>query len=137
MLGIMLTGYVIKTVYDPQELYNPFISATSGVSKVYASEPTKQPQTIEDQIRSIFTDNPDEAIHVAFCESSLRPWAAHTESSAKGLFQIIKGTWKSNKCEGDPLSASDNIKCAKKIYDRQGWRPWLASNNCHKLLGVK
>ena len=39
MLGIMATGFILKTAYDPQELHNPFISHSYGVSKVQASEP--------------------------------------------------------------------------------------------------
>ena len=68
---------------------------------------------------------------VSFCESSLNPKAKSKISSAKGLFQIIDGTWKSNKCTGDPFNAEDNISCAVKIHNSRGWQPWKSSMNCH------
>lgn len=163
LLVIAFAGAYLQWLFAPVEaveLHNPLISITYGES-VKQEEPrqpvlpTPKPIAVptvrptpkqavkrttethnndnEAKIRSVFTDNPDEAVHVAFCESSLNEKAAHQHSSAKGLFQVINGTWKSNKCSGDPLNADDNIACAKKIYDRQGWRPWLASKPCHGL----
>lgn len=67
---------------------------------------------------------------VAFCESSYREDAKSKHSTAKGIFQVINGTWRSYGCTGDPLNADDNIKCAKKIYERSGLRPWNASVGC-------
>ena len=93
-----------------------------------------KPQTVEDIIGSVF-DNKEEALKVAFCESSLNPETKHKTSSATGLFQIMKGTWKQFKCTGDPLNALDNTTCAKKIYDYYGsWNTrggWAASYWCH------
>ena len=91
--------------------------------------PKVVPMTVQDKIANTF--GVDSIMnHVAFCESSFNPSVKHKTSSAKGLFQIIDGTWKSNKCTGDPLNADDNIKCAKKIYDRQELGPWQASRGC-------
>lgn len=48
-------------------------------------------------------------------------------SSARGCYQILKGTWSDRSCTGDILVAEDNIACARKIYDRYGVSPWLES----------
>ncbi len=55
------------------------------------------------------------------------PKAKNPASTAKGIFQILDGTWKGAGCKGDPLQALDNIACARKIYDDSGTRPWDAS----------
>ena len=56
---------------------------------------------------------------------TLNPLAKNKNSSAKGVFQIIDGTWKGYKCTGSVLIYEDNIQCAKKIYESNGdWRQW-------------
>jgi len=100
---------------------------------VHAAEPTTEPLSIEQKIRDAFPEDPDMSVRVAFCESSLNPEAKHKDSSAKGIFQIIRGTWNGYKCTGDPLIADDNIACARKIYLKNGWgksSSWLASKPC-------
>lgn len=93
--------------------------------------------SVEDKIMAAFGPvvGP-EAVKVAFCESSLNPYASHTNSSATGLFQIIKGTWNGYKCTGSRTDADDNISCAYKIYQNNGWganASWGASKGCHGL----
>jgi len=85
------------------------------------------------KIRAVFGADGKMAIKVAFCESSLNPFATHKNSSAKGLFQIIDPTFKQFSCAGDPFNPDDNIRCAKKIFDKFGWGSsgsWLASKRC-------
>lgn len=65
---------------------------------------------------------------VAVNESALDPSAANP-SGAKGLFQIVGTTWRGYGCTGDVFNAEDNIKCARKIYDRNGLRDWEWSRN--------
>jgi hypothetical protein len=77
------------------------------------------------------------ALKVAECESGFNAKATNNNSSAKGVYQIIDGTFKLMKCEGDPLEPEDNIKCALKIYDHEGGRfnthlGWAASYPCHQ-----
>ena len=96
-----------------------------------------KPLTVEETILDVFGDKGSEALKVAFCESSLNPDSQHQTSSATGLFQIMRGTFKQFKCTGDPLNAIDNTICAKKIYDYYGsWNTrggWAASYWCHLL----
>jgi hypothetical protein len=112
------------------ELINPFISSVE--TKVQASEPKER--TLIEEIEYVFGDQAELAKKVAFCESSLIPNRQSKISSAKGLYQIINGTWKSFKCSGDPLNYVDNIRCAKKIYDHYDSfgtsGGWSASKGC-------
>lgn len=64
------------------------------------------------------------------------PVAKNPNSSAQGLFQIIKGTWKLHRCTGLVTVAEDNIACAKKIYESEGTRPWDASKGTWGKLVV-
>lgn len=83
-------------------------------------------------IRMTFPDAPI-MYHVAKAESwdfklnDFNPKARNPESTAKGIYQILDGTWKGAGCKGDPLQALDNIACARKIYDDSGTTPWNAS----------
>ena len=75
------------------------------------------------------------ALTVARCESELKPKAKNKHSTAKGIFQILDGTWKHFKCEGDPLNAEDNIVCGKKVLDGQGLGGgWSESFSCWKNI---
>lgn len=100
-----------------------------------ATEKPEEPESVEDKILKAWGPTEGKrALKVAFCESSHNPKASHSNSSAKGLFQIIDGTWRGYKCEGDPLNPDDNIACAYKIYQRNGWgssASWKASQPCH------
>ena len=135
---IVLT-IVIAVVYISQPVKTPISPCPESgcvlptVPKVEAVEPIKQPQTIEEKIRSAFPEDPDMAVKVAFCESSLNPNAKHTNSSASGLFQIVKGTWNGYKCGDNKFDPDQNIACARKIYLRNGWgstASWAASKPC-------
>ena len=103
------------------------LAPASGVFAKEVGNDTKS------KIRAVFGADGEMAIKVAFCESSLSPLATHKHSSATGLFQIIKPTWKQFSCVGSAFNPDDNIKCAKKIYDKFGWGSsgsWLASKRC-------
>lgn len=96
-------------------------------------EPTPTP-TVEEYVEQVFGDSAEGAKKVVACESSWRPNAKNPNSSAKGIFQVIDGTWKQFNCEGDVFNPYDSTNCAKKIYDYYGSfgtsGGWLASKNC-------
>ncbi|MCC2630221.1 MAG: Transglycosylase domain [Candidatus Paceibacter sp.] len=72
---------------------------------------------------------------VAQCESSNNPFATNKTSSAKGLLQIIDGTWKHFRCDGDVFNAEDNMRCGMKIATQSGLHHWDESRHCwNKLL---
>jgi hypothetical protein len=85
-----------------------------------------------DKIKAAFGKDGDDAVKVAFCESSLNPEAKNKRSSARGLFQIMASVH--GVREKWLLNEDVNIQVAKQLFDEQGWNPWLASNNCHGLL---
>jgi hypothetical protein len=68
--------------------------------------------------------------YVAQCESNHNPLAKNKTSSAKGLLQIIDGTWKHFKCDGDVLNAEDNMRCGIKIAMLSGMHHWNPSRHC-------
>lgn len=79
-------------------------------------------------------------INIAKKESTMNPLAKNPKSSAKGLFQILDGTWKHYQCTGDVLNYQDNITCAYKILKGteskkgQGFGAWevcKTSVNCN------
>ncbi len=107
--------------------------------EVQAQEPAPTPvksrkELVIQEINNVFGEQGELAQRVAFCESSLIPSKESKVSSAKGLFQVLSGTWKAFKCAGEPLDYKDNIKCAKKIYDYYDSfgtsGGWLASKGC-------
>lgn len=67
-------------------------------------------------------------IAIGKAESGLRENARNRHSSARGVFQIVAGTWYSNNCVGDPMKFKDNTDCAIKIMKSSGFYPWDAFN---------
>lgn len=150
MLVTVIVGYDIAHSETPNAMAQEIVSEASpspisevsnikvGEVRIVTSTPKPKEYTCESAIDEVFGDGAPKAKKVSFCESSFNPQARHTNSSAKGCFQIINGTWKLFKCTGDPLNAMDNVKCAKKIYDHTGaWNTsggWKASYHCHKEI---
>lgn len=101
---------------------------------VVASPEPQKPLTIRQKIRNAFGDNGDLAIKIASCESHLDPNAKNPleGSTASGLFQIIKGTWKgyTDAPHSEAFNEDKNIEVAKKLFDKRGTQPWDASKSC-------
>lgn len=80
------------------------------------------------------------AYWIASCESGFDPLAKSPTSSATGVFQFLKGTWKyyGQKYWGDEwankdrLNALDNIRLGLWIIDTYGTHDWDASKECWK-----
>ena len=83
-------------------------------------------EDIKDLIRQTFPNDPI-MLNVAKAESGFNPNAKNPNSSAKGIFQIISGTWKHFECQGEPMNAKNNISCAKKVLEGQGLGAWQES----------
>ena len=89
------------------------------------------PPTIQGMIEARWagTGHEARAVRIARCESGLNPRAKNPSpsSSASGVFQIIRGTWRANASPGmDVFNAQDNIEVAYRIWLRSGrsWRQW-------------
>lgn len=99
--------------------------------------------TIEDCIRVAFAargadlHQQDQALRVAWCESTHRPEAISPGGGNWGLFQINRVhrgrvaamglTW------DDMLHPYANAVVAADIWAEQGWRPW----SCARHLGIR
>lgn len=71
------------------------------------------------------------AIRIARCESNFDQYAKNKSSTAKGIYQFIDGTWRSNCLkDGNVYDFKDNINCFWKVYSKQGDSPWVSSINC-------
>lgn len=97
-------------------------------SVTYAEHPDTIPETIA---QTAYWEGVDPALmtNIAYVESGFDPKAKNKDSTASGLFQILKGTWKANDC-GDWSNRFDvyfNLRCAIRIAKGQGYAAWLAS----------
>ena len=59
-------------------------------------------------------------IRIARAESTLNPYAQNPNSTAKGIYQFIDGTW-AQYCEGDVFDFIDNINCFYKVLEVDGY----------------
>lgn len=137
LLAIMFIAIMIMTKHI--EAQSEFISPLSAnhvntvYETVYVEKPVYiQPESIEDKIRATFVEDPDTAVRVAFCESSMNPRARNSTSSARGIYQIMQSWHKIN--EKWLFNEDVNIAVAYQLWQEQGWRPWEASRHC---WGVK
>lgn len=77
-----------------------------------------------------FADDPT-MVRIALAESQYCTNNVNPSSTARGCFQILKGTFNdpAYKCSGDRMDIEDNIACAKKIRAKSGYSPWNASKH--------
>lgn len=70
-------------------------------------------------------------IRIARCESNFNQYAKNPNSTAKGIYQFIDGTWRANCLkDGNVYDFKDNIECFYKVVAKQGTQPWNASRRC-------
>lgn len=98
------------------------------------SDSLPKPKTaIEKYICEKFANDCQIALAVAKAESGIREEAININSNGTidmGIFQINSVHWKKPGC--NPKSLLDgykNIDCAYKIWQAQGWSPWVAYKN--------
>lgn len=68
-------------------------------------------------------------VAIAQAESGFDCGIKNKISSARGCFQITKSTWFDTGCTGNVYNPEDNIRCAKKLFDKRGTSPWNESKN--------
>lgn len=98
-----------------------------------------KPKTVEQEIKEVFGPDATIMLKVAWCESRLDPKVRNPKkgSTATGVFQIVRATWKGYSTLDHELWAYDqtaNILVAKKLFDRRGLQPWDASKPCWSTL---
>lgn len=75
-----------------------------------------------------FKDTPV-MVRIVNAESGFDPSQKNPNSSASGLFQIVKRTWETHHCIGDVFNPQDNIACARKIFEANGTTDWNESKD--------
>lgn len=67
-------------------------------------------------------------IAIIEAESNFNPTAKNPHSTAKGLFQFLKGTFKEN-CGGNVLNWHDNLVCGARMLQNGEFNHWKASKS--------
>lgn len=116
-----------------------FIAGISLLASVAGAEP---PSTVPSEGSTIVVDDTqaNKALTLAYslmwgqdvalvrdivsCESGYDEQAKNPNSSAKGLMQVIDGTWEDFDCGGNVLDAEDNLVCGMKILSESGKHHW-------------
>lgn len=147
---ISTPSYLSVTFEDNHFVAEPEPSLIPQVQAQAYEEPIQSADPIEQLIRDTFGEDAEEALIVAKCESGLNP-QAHGDTNIMvynqgdhvgdsiGVFQIRTGGKDFNRARANDMTpdefrawmwdAEENIKYAKKIYDRQGWYPWTCKKD--------
>jgi len=151
VLGVIFRniGWIKKTeakgVESSQSLNSAIFGAIDmGKVKAYLPKPT-QTEKLQKSIDLIgqkvfvlqliqfysskYEVNPNLAFKIANCESGLNPTINNKNSSATGIYQFIKSTFKAN-CEGVADDPEYNISCAIKMISQGKINHWSASRAC-------
>lgn len=137
LMALIVLWAVINKWVNRNPLVDPRCpSSFNPVTKVMAKEPEVviSCNDVVGYIRCKFysgelTENEAKTlIAIGKAESGLRENAKNKTSTARGVFQILAGTWYSNDCIGNPLNWKDNTNCAIKIMRTSGFYPWDAYN---------
>lgn len=80
--------------------------------------------------------NPQLAVAIARCESKLDQGVKNKNSSASGIYQIIKETWQGTLLKMelpstlDVFDSGSNILAGLWLLKNEGTSPWKASKDC-------
>ena len=74
------------------------------------------------------------ALAIIRCESGGNPYAANPTSTARGLFQHLRGWWSGawgSHGPFDPFDPAQSIAAGAYLrYENGGWGDWIASAHC-------
>jgi soluble lytic murein transglycosylase-like protein len=62
--------------------------------------------------------DPQTAIRIAKCESTMNPYAMNPDTGAKGLFQFLDSTWAWIEAEGSPYNPYDAARAFAEWYPK-------------------
>lgn len=131
---LLIIAYAVACKVTTKPLISPLV--LNPVTQVMAKEPEFIPcekdvaNFLECEVIAGRITEKQAKIMLAIgkAESGLRETAKNKKSSARGVFQIIAGTWYSNDCVGDKYFWKDNTICALKIMKSSGFYPWEVYN---------
>lgn len=129
---IILVALVLLLIFLPKQAKgDEELPANTPVVVEVVSIPSKVKPEYDQYYLMAYAEFKNEPVMLAIgmAESGFNPKAKNPNSTAKGIYQILDGTWKAHKCEGDVYDPVDNIKCARKIYEDSGTKPWDASGD--------
>jgi hypothetical protein len=134
ILGALAGTILVSSLMSPsKKLIDPRGTGEVQQVQVLADEP-KCDQDAITYIRCsgerLGMSNTDirKAIRIAKAESNFNQYAKNPNSTAKGIFQFIDGTWRANCLkDGNVYDFKANIDCFWKVYKVQGAQPWMSS----------
>ena len=93
--------------------------------------PVNHPDTAVEVVQYVFKDQAPLFLRIMDAETNFDCDSVsykNPNSTAKGCFQILDGTWRDHKCKGDDhYDFRANILCAYKLYLANGTTDWNAS----------
>jgi len=120
----------IQTVLAKEALYTPPVTPITLVLPYKT-----QIQGIIRYYANVYGVDEKLAQDLAEFESNTDPTAHNPDSSAKGIYQFLNGTWHSENCVGEVLSPNDNIACAMRVLSGfNGIRHWTADTHTRAFL---
>lgn len=109
-------------------MFNGKATILVSANRVQASVQSRE--EIEREINRVFGQDSFMAKKIVWCESSFRPQVIHKNRNGSvdvGLFQVNSVHRQSTTDMQDPVK---NIAFAKKLFDKQGWKPWV----CRRII---
>lgn len=139
--GAVLIGIVSGIFIDI--IFKPYVVEVANAQEVEEPKEVRieviydwTPERIEQEIRTVFWEDPNTAVKIAKCESNLDAdvQSGHTLSYGReqswGIFQIHSPAWHKKAIElgydDYQTDVLDNLHMARYIYEQAGkrWTPW-------------
>ena len=120
LITLISVSFNTQTTHETQKVAIPEVYNTKWASDremvIWQIKASAQKYGIDDT----------KSLNIAWLESRFDPTARNGESTAKGIYQFLDGTWK-NYCKGDVLNYKDNIDCFMQLYPKHP--DWWITNN--------
>lgn len=116
--GFGASNLPLEAKTSPGEPQEATVSVIEPLPAPYVVNLSPSP-TLEERIQTLARAHgvePQTALNIARCESSLDPSAQNPSSSARGLYQFTDQTWVYIGSPGDRLVAEDSILAFLKWY---------------------
>lgn len=107
----------------------PYPTTSTRPPEREAPVPLAGPGGLEQLVAGAFPEDPETAMRIVSCESGWNP-AARSRTGDTGLFQIndihrAPGGVAEGLTIADLSDPATNVAVARKLYNAQGWTPWV------------